>query len=213
MLTLALAALLASEELSPPPLLPALPEVEQRKPLIPMTHATPAPEAAAESTVRPEVETGFSGSRVAITASVAGATGALLVGGSLWFALTQRNNSMGIALLILSLPASLFIGRGLAFAAHRAMGGQGGWGAHLGGGAIGGGIALLATYAILSASHQADPGLAQEVGLIIGSAVVFGLGTALLGELSHCRSVSESGAMVSLVPTRGGALASLSFGF
>jgi hypothetical protein len=219
MLTLALAALLTVDDelpISPPPLVPALPEPPRTPlPAPPVRHA-PADEAPAppqESQSTSDNDEGFNGTRVAVTTGVAGAVSAALVGGALYYAFSTTDSSgSGAVMLVLSLPAALFLGTGLAFAAHRAMGGLGSWGAHLGGGAIGGGLVLLATVAAATQLHD-TPGVAAIAGWTIASGAIFGLATALMGELSHVRSVAEAHPGIALVPTRGGAVATVGFGF
>jgi hypothetical protein len=218
MLTLALAALLTVDDelpISPPPLVPALPEPPRTPlPAPPVRHA-PADEAPAppqESQSTSDNDEGFNGTRVAVTTGVAGAVGAALVGGALYYAFTTTDSSSAGVMLLLSLPAALFLGTGLAFAAHRAMGGLGSWGAHLGGGAIGGGLVLLATVAAALELHD-TPSAPAVAGWTIASGAIFGLATALMGELSHVRTVNEAHPGVALIPTRGGAVATVGFGF
>jgi hypothetical protein len=148
-----------------------------------------------------------------VATGIAGAVGAALVGGALYYAFSSNDPSgSGAIMVILSLPAALFLGTGLAFAAHRAMGGQGGYGAHLGGGAIGGGLVVLATVVAMT-QIQDTPGVPAVAGWTIASGAVFGLATALMGELSHIRTVNEAKPAVALIPTRGGAVATVGFGF
>jgi hypothetical protein len=218
MLTLALAALLAVNDevptVSPPPLVPALPEAP-RAPARARTRPEPPDEERIEEPQSPPQtdEEGFSARRVAISTGIAGATGAALVGGALWYAQSVHDSSgTPVALVLLSLPLSLFVGTGFAYASHRAMGGQGSYGAHLAGGALGGGIALLA--AVLATTQLHDtPGVAAQAGFVIASGAVFGLATALMGESSHLRALDEAKAGVSVIPTRGGAVASVGFRF
>jgi len=155
----------------------------------------------------------FSGGRVALTAAISGGTASLLVGGALFFALNDRSTGGGSALLlIVSLPAALFVGTALGLAGHRGMGGLGSYGSHLGGGAIGGAIVLLAT-AFAATAVRGTPDTAAVAGWVIASGAIFGMGTGLMSEWSSLRTAKEKGVAVAVVPTRGGAVASAGFRF
>jgi hypothetical protein len=222
MLALAVAVMLAADPpvppVSPPPLLPAegqeIPPLPPQGPTVPLPAGPADPELEQERTRAPPSADGeFSWRRVAVTGGVAAGTGALLVGAAMAGVVTSHDTSgsTGI-LLLLSLPASLFLGTGLALLAHRGSGGLGGYGAHIGGGAIGGGLALLIVGLVATQIHG-DPGVPAEVGGVMATAVMFGLGTALLGEWSHSRAMEEHRPRLGLAPTRGGAVGSLGFAF
>lgn len=218
MLTSMLIALLAADEPTPtpPPLVPL--EQAERAPLVvpPMPPPQPldAQPARAEAEAEAHLEEGWDGAhfnpgRVIAVGAVAAATGALLVGSAFAFMVNTRDPSAPFFLLF-SLPASLFVGSGIAFGVHRAMGGAGGYGAHLAGAAIGGALALLLAGGVMAA-ESGSPRPAASVGGIFGMSALFGIGTALMGELSNHRTLNENGVTLMVVPTRDGAMASAGF--
>ena len=220
MLTVALVVLLAQvEDPSPPPLLPADPIPDHRP--LPMPDGPPMPPepggvgpATLEERSEATEGEGFSINRVAAVGGVAAGTGALLVGGALaYFVASSRGSSSAPGvLLLLSLPASLFLGTGVAFGVHRAMGGRGGYGAHLGGGAIGGAVGLVLAAALLSLERGSfNP--AVSIGGVFAMSMLFGAGTSLMGELSNFRALRESRVSVAVAPVQGGALALAGFRF
>ena len=60
-----------------------------------------------------------------------------------------------------------------------------------------------------------NPQAAALMGVNISSIIsfTFGLGSALMGELSNSRTLSENGVVVSVVPTKGGGMASVGVAF
>ncbi len=223
---MALALFLLAEEpppTSPPPLVPAEPQGERAPlyvppsdpsaPLEPSEPPLPGnqPTETDEGVRFPDEPVGFSGARTVAVGAAAAGTGALLVGGALAFLINTRDSSASVVLLM-SVPASLFIGTAIGFGVHRAMGGVGGYGAHLAGGAIGGGIGLVIAMFIMAAENG-SPDVAASVGGVFQLAGLFGVGTALMGELSNFRTLREYGVQFSLSPTRGGAVALAGFRF
>lgn len=224
MLTLALVAVLAQvAEPSAPPLVPVEPgAVEAPPPREPLYVPPPVPteprdpdaieteRAEARAEVDPNA-THFSFARVAAVGGVTAGIGALLVGGSLALLINTRDSNAGLVLL-LSLPTSLFLGTAVGFAVHRALSGQGGYGSHLGGGAIGGALGLLLG-AFLMGVERGNPGVSASIGGVFAMSLLFGAGTSLMSELSNFRTLREQGVAVSVAPVRGGAVAMAGFRF
>lgn len=221
MLALALVAVLAQvEEPSPPPLVPVEPgAVEVQPPGEPLYVPPPEPRdpdavATELAEARAEVDPNashFSFARVAAVGGVSAGVGALLVGGALALLVNTRDSNASLVLL-LSLPTSLFAGSAVGFAVHRALSGQGGYGSHLGGGAIGGGLGLLLGIFLMSA-ERGSPGVSASIGGVFAMSLLFGAGTALMSELSNFRTLREQGFAVSVAPVRGGAVAMAGFRF
>ena len=224
MLTLALVAVLAQvEEPSPPPLVPVEPgaveatppreplyvppeRYEPRDPDVVQTERAEAARAAMDPNA-----SSFSFARVAAVGGVTAGIGALLVGGALSLMINTRDPNAPLVLL-LSLPSSLFLATGVGFAVHRALGGQGGYGSHLGGGAIGGAMGLLLAAAVMSL-ERGSPGVSASIGTVFAMSLLFGAGTSLLSELSNFRTLREQGVAVSVAPVQGGAVAMAGFRF
>src|SRR3982750_588183 len=110
MLTLMVAAFLSAEPPSPPPLVPAVPEDPQRAPLLPPPPPPPSEPASPRYAPEPDDADvartptnpgagGFSIGRGATVAGVAAGTGALLVGGALWFLISVRDPASPLLLL------------------------------------------------------------------------------------------------------------------
>jgi len=211
MLALALALVVAVDEPSAPPLLPA----DAPPPADPMLEpALPRPPTETELVESDDPSrTGFYTPRVLVVGATSAGIGATLVGSALAFALAcPRCGSETAILGVLSLPASLFLGTGVAAAVHRAMGGQGSYGAHLGGGAMGGAAGLLvAAFVFFADNGRATP--AAVIGGMFALSGFFGAGTALMAELSNWRTLRENRVSYSLVPVRGGAVALAGFSF
>ena len=211
MLTVCLTVLLSAEAqvpdldtLAPPPLVP-LEEMPTPAEQLDDPDVVDTARVEREAAQRPDGE-GFSIGRVAAVGGASAGIGGLLVGSAVAFLANSRDTSTASMLLLLSLPTSLFVGSAIGFAVHRAMGGVGGYGAHLGGGAIGGALGLLLCFGLISADNGRFS-VGTSIGGVFSLAVLFGAGSALFGELSNFRTLRESGVAVSVAPVRGGAIA------
>ncbi len=229
MLALALALLVSGEEPSSPPLLPAEPGT-RHTPYVPPAPAveydpssvpgdahaagrdpdladTEAREAVdAEVLAEQRGEVSFHLPRVIATGATAGLIGGTLVGVAMAFE-RSTTGSEGVIVALLSLPVSLFLGTGVAWFVHRAMYGQGSWGSHLAGGAIGGAAGLVATALIVFVGDKERMSPGAWVGSFFALSGLFGGGTALMAELSNSRTLREHHVSLSVLPVREGAVA------
>ncbi len=184
-----------------------------KRPAAEESEADAGPSAEGLREAKADAPEGFRGSRVAMTAALAGGSGAAIVGLGLYALLNVHDTSgLGILAFGFSLPTAFLISTAIGLGVHRASGGEGSFGSSAAGGALGGGVALIAVIAY-AASGPPDPGVAGYAGILIGAGALFGLGVGLMTELSNWRTLEERGLAFSVVPTRGGALASLGFGF
>ena len=225
-LTLCLAGGVSDAELTPPPLVsadPARDDSPKRTPLPVKVSGFGARHDEAENAnglaarhdkwavddgepQRNEVHA--SGERIGLTWAAAGGTAAMLLGGGIYLATSISASDSGTATLIevMSVPVSFFGGVAIGYLVHHLDGGQGSFPSSIGGAAIGGGLAIAGGLLMLTQLHS-DPGVAGDLGLLIGAGALFGLLNSLVLERSSYNTMQEQRPHLSVAPRRGGAVA------
>jgi hypothetical protein len=199
--------LVVSAEPTPPPLVPVPPEAPEEA-----DAGVPAEPPLPVLAQRDAQLYGNPASRVFLVTLSGAATTAATFGVSIWLANNVTTSSGDRTVLtLLSVPMTLMVCGAVVTGVTRKLDGQGSLWSHIGGMAIGAGAGLLIW--ALGTNFQFSTDTTTTIGIGTASALLAGLGGALMGELSHWRWWRENHPEVTLLPTKGGATASFGWSF